>query len=156
MKGIKFIRGQPRSWGILQSHTRKFHWTHVRYVVTVSVPLVSSAYCARSLLSSSVSSGAFVMRSPPGVNHNVTTRTWLLSSPSFVDSQTWVSSTTRGQRLTFRGQPPYLIQWVGLQGWSHLRANPGFEEFWFIPPLLVVAYLPPTSFIGRISPFFPE
>ena len=37
-----------------------------------------------------------------------------------------------------------------LQGWGHLRANLGFGVFWFISPLLVTAYLPPTSFIGRI------
>ena len=36
------------------------------------------------------------------------------------------------------------------QGWGHLRANLGLGVFWFIPPLLVVAYLPPTSFIERI------
>ena len=36
------------------------------------------------------------------------------------------------------------------QRWGHLRANLGFGVFWFISPLLVVAYLPPTSFILRI------
>ena len=32
----------------------------------------------------------------------------------------------------------------------HLRVNPGFGVFWFIPPLLAEAYLHPTSFIERI------
>ena len=45
----------------------------------------------------------------------------------------------------------YPIQWVRLQGLDHLRVNPGFSVFWFIAPLLVVAYLQSTSFIWRIS-----
>ena len=85
-----------------------------------------------------------------GVNHNTTARRQFLSSSSLAGSQTWVSSTTRGRRLTFGDSLCYSIQWVESQGWGHLRANLGFGVFWFIPPLLVVAYLPPTSFIGRI------
>ena len=42
-----------------------------------------------------------------------------------------------------------LNEWGG-EEWSYLRANPDLGIFWFIPPLLAVAYLQPTSFIGRI------
>ena len=44
----------------------------------------------------------------------------------------------------------HTIKWAEMQGWDHLRASPGFGEFWFIPPLLVITYLPPTSFIWKI------
>ena len=84
------------------------------------------------------------------VSHNATARGWLLSSPSLACSQTWISSTTHGRRLTFEGQPLLLHSMGREQGWDHLRANQGFGVFWFIPPLLVIAYLPPTSFIRRI------
>ena len=39
-------------------------------------------------------------------------------------------------KVKIRGQPTYHIQWIGSQGWGHLRANPRFEVFWFIPSLL--------------------
>ena len=60
----------------------------------------------------SVPSRAFVLRSPleliimplPGWQH--------ISSPSLAGSQTWVSSTTRGRRLTFGDSLYYPIQWV--------------------------------------------
>ena len=71
-----------------------------------------------------------------GVNHNATAREQLLPSPSLAGSQTWVSSTTRGQRLTFGGQPLLPHSMCRAQGWGHLRANLGFGVFWFIPPLL--------------------
>ena len=71
-------------------------------------------------------------------------------SLSLAGSQTWVSSTTRGRRLTFVWQPPLPHSMDREQGWDHLRANQGFGEFWFIPPLLMLAYLTPTSFIWRI------
>ena len=48
------------------------------------------------------------------------------------------------------GRSPYPIQWVSTRRMDHLRANPGFGVFWFILTLLAVAYLQPTSFIGRI------
>ena len=47
-----------------------------------------------------------------GIKHNSFSRRWLLPSPSLVGSQTWVSSTTRGRRLTFEDSLYYPIQWV--------------------------------------------
>ena len=75
---------------------------------------------------SSVLSRAFVLRSPleliiiplPGWQH--------IPSPSLAGSQTWVSSTTRGRRLTFGGQSLLPHSMGREQGWGHLRANPGF------------------------------
>ena len=61
---------------------------------------------------SSVLFRAFVLRSPLELIIMPLLRWQLLSSPSLVGSQTWVSSTTRGRRLTFGGQPLYPIQWV--------------------------------------------
>ena len=43
-----------------------------------------------------------------------------------------------------------LFKGVGPKGKGHQRVNPGFGECWFIPPLLVSAYLTSTSFIWRI------
>ena len=70
------------------------------------------------------------------IKHNAFSRGWLLPSPSLACSQTWMSSTTRGLRLTFGGQPQLLHSMGREQGWGHLRANPEFGVFWFIPPLL--------------------
>ena len=104
---------------------QKFHWTHVISVGTTSVSSgFSDLMCSESVvflrllqsLCHELSSGA---------NHSITTRRWLLQSPSLVGSQTWMSSTTNGRRLTFRGQSLYPIQWVEQQGWAHLRATPG-------------------------------
>ena len=53
-------------------------------------------------------------------------------------------------KVDIRVTAPYPIQWVTPQGWGYLRTNPWFWVFWFIPPLLTVAYLQPTSFIDWI------
>ena len=120
-------------------------------VVTVSVPSgFSSLNCARSLL-------WFPLSSPEPLSCALLELIitpllgWqLLPSPSLVGSQTWcpVSPVVEGWHsgdILY-----YSIQWVELQGWGHLRTNPGFGEFWFTPLLLVVTCPPPTSFIERI------
>ena len=61
-----------------------------------------------------------------GVNHNATARGQHFPSPSLAGSQTWVSSTTRGRRLAFEGQPLLLHSMGREQGWGHLRASLGF------------------------------
>ena len=122
-----------------------------RLVVTVSVP---SGFFSLSVLGvcclSSVLSRAFVMSSPLELIITPLLGGWLPPSPSLVGSQTWVASTTRGRRLIFGGHPQLLHSMGSEQGWDHLRANLGFGVFWFIPSLLVLAYLLPTSFIERI------
>ena len=107
-------------------------------------------YCARSLFFCLCPFLSLCPALSSRIKHNAFSRGWLLPSPSLAGSQTWVSSTTRGRRLTFRGQPLLPHSMGSKQGWGHLKANPEFGVFWFIPPLLVVAYLPPTSFIGSI------
>ena len=108
-----------------------------RLVVTVSVPsgfsdLILLGVCCDA----SVSSRVFVMRSPLELIIMPLLGWQLLPSPSLTGSHTWVSSTTRGRRLTF-GEQPLLPHSMGReQGWGHLRANLGFGVFWFIPPLL--------------------
>ena len=120
-------------------------------VLTESVPsgfsdLIVLGVCCNAY----VPSRAFVKRSPLELVIMPLLGWQLLPSSSLAGSQTRVSSTTRGRRLTFE-RHPLLLHSMGIeQGWDHLRANPGFGVFWFIPLLLVVAYLPPTSFIGRI------
>ena len=113
-------------------------------------PLVSSTNYARSLLSFSVLSRAFVMNS----------LLELIISPLLGDDfshlcplpaakpECPVQPAVEGWHS--EDSHHYPIQWVGPQGWGYLRASPGFREFWFILLLLVVAYLPPTSFIGKI------
>ena len=71
-----------------------------------------------------------------GVNHNASARRQHFPSLSLAGSQTWVSSTTRGRRLAFGGQPLLPHSMSREQGWGHLRATPEFGVFWFIPPLL--------------------
>ena len=84
-----------------------------------------------------------------GIKHNVFCRSDFshLRSLSVAGPGCPVSLVVEG---SIRGLSPYPIQWVEPQGWGHLRANLGFGVFWFIPPIPVVVYLPPTSFIGRI------
>ena len=95
-------------------------------VVTVSVSSgFSSLMCSESVVFLCPLQ-SFCPAKSSGVNHNSTAKGWLLSSPSLAGSQTWVSSTTRGRRLTLEAQPLYLIQWEEPQGWGHLRANPEF------------------------------
>ena len=68
------------------------------------------------------------------IKHNAFIRGWLLPSPSLAGSQTWASSTTRGQRLTF-GDSLYYPHSMGReQGWDHLRTTQRFGVFWFISP----------------------
>ena len=98
----------------------------------------------------SVPSRAFVLRSPLELIIMPLLGWQHLPSPSLAGSQTWVSSTTRGRRLTFGGQPLLPHSMGRERGWGYLGANLGFGVFWFIPPLLVVTNLPPISFIGRI------
>ena len=102
-----------------------------------SVPSGFSAWCcSESVGNSSVPSRAFVLRSPLELIIMPLLGWQHLPSPSLAGSQTWASSTTRGRRLTFGGQPHLPHSMGSEQGWGHLRANPGFGVFWFIPPLL--------------------
>ena len=83
------------------------------------------------------------------IKHNAFSRGWLLPSPSLAGSQTWVSSTTLGRRLTFGESLYYPIQWVE----SKDGPPESYSGVWDIlvhlsPP--VQAYLWTTSFIGRI------
>ena len=68
---------------------------------------------------------AVVQRSPLGQSIKTFSRGSFSSPQSFAGSKTWVSSTTHGQRITFRGQSLHLIQWMRSKWWDHLRANPG-------------------------------
>ena len=68
-----------------------------------------------------------------GVNNNTTARMAASPSPSLAGSQTRVSITTRGRRLTFERQPLLPHSMGREQGWGHLGANLGFGIFWFIP-----------------------
>ena len=84
----------------------------------------------------SVPSRAFVLRSSLELIIMPLLGWQHLPSPSLAGSQTWVSSTTRGRRLTFGGEPLLPHSMGREQGWGHLRATPWFGVFWFIPPLL--------------------
>ena len=91
----------------------------------------------------------FIFILSSGVNHNVTARGWLLPFPSLAGSQTWVSSTTRGRRLTFGDSLYYPIQWVEIKDgatWELIRGL-GILDY---PSPPCWAYLQLTSFIKRI------
>ena len=138
MKRINFIqrptpvaRGSSRA--TCENSTKRMWWL----VVTVSVPSGFSAWCcSESVGCSSVPSRAFVLRSPLELIIMPLLGWQHIPSPSLAGSQTWVSSTTRGRRLAFGGQPLLPHSMGSEQGWGHLRATPGFGVFWFIPPLL--------------------
>ena len=83
--------------------------------------------CARSLLWYLCPSRAFVMCSPLELVIMPLLGWQLLPSPSLAGSQTWMSSTTRGRRLTFEGQSRLLHSMGREQRWDHLRVNPGFK-----------------------------
>ena len=136
MKGINFNqRSTPVARGSSRATCENSTERMWELVSTVSVPsgfsdLIVLGVCCDA----SVSFRAFVMRSPLELIIMPLLGWQLLPSPSLVGSQTWVSSTTRGRRLTIGGQPLLLHSMGRKQGWDHLRANPGFGEFWFIPP----------------------
>ena len=72
----------------------------------------SSLMCSESVVISSVLSYAFIMHSPLELIIMLLLRWQLLTSPSLAGSQTWVSITTRGRRLTFGDSLYSPIQWV--------------------------------------------
>ena len=92
---------------------------------------------------------AVVLRSPLRLSIKAFRRSDFSTPQSLAGSFTWVSCTLRGQKVTFGGLSPHSIQRVGAKGeaiWELIRG-------WGIlvhpsPPGL--AYLQPTSFIGRI------
>ena len=116
-------------------------------VVIASVPSVSSSKMCSEFVVLLCLLQSFCHALSYGVNHNATATRWFSHLHPLPAASPGVQYH-RGLGL-FGGWPPYTIQWVEPQGWGHLRANPGFGEFWFIPSLMMVAYLPPTSFIGR-------
>ena len=97
-------------------------------------PLVSPPDCARSLLRCLCHLQSLCHELSSKVNHKTTARRQFLPSPPLTGSHTWCPvppwfRVVRGQSL--------LPHSMGReQGWDHLRANPGFGVFWFIPPLL--------------------
>ena len=116
-----------------KNSTKRMWWL----VATASVPSgFSDLIVTRSLLWCLCPLQSLCHALSSGVNHNATAKRQHFPSPSLAGSQTWVSSTTRGQRLTFGGQPLLPHSMGREQGWGHLRANLGFGVFWFIPPLL--------------------
>ena len=100
----------------------------------------------------SVLSRAFVLRSPleliimplQGWQH--------IPSPSLAGSQTWVSSTTRGRRFAFEGQPQLPHSMGREQGMGPPESYSGIWGILVHPSPPVQAYLWTTSFIGRIFP----
>ena len=105
----------------------------------------SSTYDAWSLLSCLCPFLSLCHVLSSRIKHNTFSRGWLLSSPFFDGSQKCASSTTRDQR--WHSETVSTSHSMGReQGWGHLKANLGYSG----SSLLEVAYLPLTSFIGRI------
>ena len=128
-----------------------------KLVVTVSVlSSISTLIVLGVCYNATVPSRPFVMSSHLELIIMPLQGEWLLSSPSLAGNYTWVSSTTLDQRLTFGGQPLLLHSMGREQGWDHLRANPGFGVFWFIPPLLSKPIFHQPPLYGGFSPVCPE
>ena len=137
MHGINFIqRPTSKAGRVFQSYTWPW-WIHVwgehlSLFLLVSPALMVPGVCC----SPSVPSRVFVLHSLLELSIMPSTEEWLFSSPTLAGIQTWASSTTCGRRLTFEGQPLLPHSLGREKGWGHLRGNPGFGVFWFIPPLL--------------------
>ena len=112
------------------------------------LPRVSSCVHLESVSLQSPSRAVFI-HSPLGLSIMHSTGVTSLISVSCQQPDLGVHFYPWSKFLFWR-QPHYHIQWIRLQRWGNLRVNPGFRVFWFIPPLLAVAYLQSTSFIGRI------
>ena len=92
-----------------------------------------------------------VLSSLQRLSINTFSRGILSTLQSLSSDQTWVSSTTRGQRVTFGDCLHTLFKWYELRV-GHLGDN---REGWGIlarPSPPDWAYLQSTSFIGRIFP----
>ena len=130
---------------------RKFHKTHVWLVVTVFVPsgfsglMVLGVCCDILCPFQSLCHGL-----SSGVNHNATTR--METSPISVTCRQPDLSVQYHpwSKVDIRGSNLALFKRFGPKDGATWELHPGFGEYWFIPPLLVVAYPPPTSFIGSI------
>ena len=135
-KELILIRGQPpRQGGSPEPHLTE---VNSRSVVSMSAcPLwFLQPFCAWSLLFCLCPFLSHCPTLSSRIKHKAFSRGQLLSTPSLAGSQTWVSSTTRGRRLTFGVQPLPPHSMGREQGWVHLRANLGFGVFWFISLLL--------------------
>ena len=104
--------------------------------------------CTWSLSVSSLSQSCCLVLSS-GIKHNHLPQGCLLSSSSLVGNHT-LFQYHPWSKVWYGGRLPYSIQFVRLQGWANWEIIRVWV-FWFIHHLLAVAYLQPTSFIGRIS-----
>ena len=137
MKRINFIqRPTPAARGpraTRKNSTKRMWWLVVTVVCTLwFLRLILLGVCWKFLcplqsLCPALSSG---------VNHNATARMAALHiyfpcrQPDLgVQYHPW-------SKVDIRGQPHLPHSMGSEQGWGHLRANPGFGVFWFIPPLL--------------------
>ena len=112
-KKLILIRGQPpRQGGSLRATLNSRE--HLSLFPLVSPALNMSGVCC----SASVPSRVFVMRSPLEISIMPSDEEWLLPTPSLAGSQTWMSSTTRGRRLTLGESLYYPIQWVESKDWA--------------------------------------
>ena len=144
MKGINFnqrptpvARGSPRA--TCENSTERMWELVVTAVCTLwFLRLMLLGVCWKS----NVPSRAFFLRSP--LELIIMPRARMAAPPISVPCRQpdlRVSSTTHdrndhGRRFTFGGRPHLPHSMGSEQGWGHLRANPGFGVFWFIPPLL--------------------
>ena len=144
MKRINFIqrptpvaRGSPRA--TCENSTERMWGLVVTVVCTLwFLRLIMLGVCWKS----SVPSRAFVLRSP--LELIIIPRARMAAHPISVPCRQpdlgcpvppiW--SNDHGRRFAFGGQPLLPHSMGKEQGWGHLRANPGFGVFWFIPPLL--------------------
>ena len=135
MQGINFNQRSTSKKG----RSPEPHLTVEIHVVWWASRLVpsgfSNPFMSRVCCCASVPSRVFVMCSPLELSIKPSAEDWLLpfrplpAARSAVQYHPW-------SKVDIRGQPLQLHSMGREQGWDHLRANPWFGVFWFIPTLL--------------------
>ena len=104
-------------------------WIHVMWeveLVRAMQDAFSFTLCLPGVNRSPVSPRAVVLCSPLGLNINAFNRGSFSTPQSLADNKTWVSNTTRGQRINIRGLSPHPIQRVGAEGGATWDLIQGF------------------------------
>ena len=99
--------------------------------------------------SASFSLSVFVLCSLAEVNLRTICWRLLLLITTPCQQPDLASSTTVVNRLSF-GDSGLTLFKGSAQGWESPESYSGVWECWFIPPLLLLAYLTPIFFMGRI------
>ena len=125
---------------LLEPHTSVENSSHVGSGVGRAMQVPSSfILCSSGVSRSPAPPRVFVLRSSLELSVNIFSRGSFFSPQSLAGSQTWVSSTTRGQRIYIQGVGTKVgATWELIRGWDILvRPSQLAEPIFSQPPLLV-------------------